>query len=202
MTQQAGVILAGGQARRMGGGDKCLLPLAPGRLVLDVIVARLAGQVAHLALNANGDAARFAGFGLPVLADGMADAGPLAGVLAGVDWAAAQGCDSLVTVAGDTPFFPVDLVARLAAGRGRAPVAVAATGRVHPVFALWDVALAPALRAALAAGQRRVMAFAAAQGAVEVVFAVSGGGDPFFNINTRDDLARARMIAAADEGQA
>ena len=179
----------------MGGGDKCLLPLAGGRVVLDQIIARLAGQVAHLALNANGDAARFDRFGLPVVADGETDAGPLAGVLAGMVWARVQGCDRLVTVAGDTPFFPDDLVVRLAAGRGDAPVAVAATDRAHPVFALWDVALAAELRAALAAGTRRVMDFAAAQGAVVVRFPVAGGVDPFFNINVPDDLSQARVIA-------
>jgi molybdopterin-guanine dinucleotide biosynthesis protein A len=195
ITQVAGVILAGGQARRMGGGDKCLLPLAPGRVVLEEIIARLARQVGCLALNANGDAGQFDRFGLAVVADGAADAGPLAGVLAAMVWARAQGCDRVVTVAGDTPFFPHDLVARLTAGRGGAPVAVAATDRAHPVFALWDVALAPDLRAALAAGTRRVMEFAAAQGAVEVVFPVLGGADPFFNINTPEDLARARVIA-------
>ncbi|MGR3701852.1 MAG: molybdenum cofactor guanylyltransferase MobA [Paracoccaceae bacterium] len=200
MTQVAGVILAGGQARRMGGGDKCLLPLAGGRVVLEEIIARLAGQVGCLALNANGDAARFARFGLPVVADQVADAGPLAGVLAGMGWARAQGCDRLVTVAGDTPFLPADLVARLAAGGGGAPVSVAATDRVHPVFALWDVARADDLRAALAAGTRRVMDFAAAQGAVEVVFPVLGGGDPFFNINTPEDLVRAQARAIAGGG--
>jgi molybdopterin-guanine dinucleotide biosynthesis protein A len=193
----AGVILAGGQARRMGGGDKCLLPLAGGWVVLDEIVARLSGQVDCLALNANGDAARFGAWDLPVLPDSEADAGPLAGVLAAMGWAQAQGCDAVVTVAGDTPFFPTDLVARLAAGSGQ--VALAATDRVHPVFALWDVALADDLRVALAAGTRRVMDFAKAQGAVEVAFPVAGGSDPFFNINTPDDLAQARDFAAQGE---
>lgn len=181
----------------MGGGDKCLLPLAGDRVVLDEIVARLSGQVDCLALNANGDAERFGAWDLPVLPDSVPDAGPLAGVLAAMGWAQTQGCDAVVTVAGDTPFFPADLVARLAAGSG--PVALAATDRVHPVFALWDVALADDLRAALGAGTRRVMDFAKAQGAVEAVFPVAGGVDPFFNINTPDDLARARDFAAQGE---
>lgn len=182
----------------MGGGDKCLLPLAGGRVVLDEIVARLGGQVDCLALNGNGDAARFGAWGLPVLPDSVADAGPLAGVLAAMDWAQAQGCARVVTVAGDTPFFPADLVARLVArlAAGGGAVAMAKTDRVHPVFALWDVALAPALRSALDAGTRRVMDFAQCQAAVEVVFPVAGGGDPFFNINTPDDLARARDMVA------
>ncbi|OZB16042.1 MAG: molybdenum cofactor guanylyltransferase [Rhodobacterales bacterium 34-62-10] len=202
MKRVAGGILAGGQARRMGGGDKCLLPLVGGRVVLDAIIARLAGQVDCLALNANGDAARFGAWALPVLQDSVADAGPLAGVLAAMDWAAAQGCARVVTVAGDTPFFPDDLVAQLAAGlaAGGGGVAMAKTDRVHPVFALWDVALAPALRSALDAGTRRVQDFAHGQAAVEVVFPVAGGGDPFFNINTPEDLVRAQARAIAGGG--
>lgn len=195
MDRVAGVILAGGQATRMGGGDKCLLRLSEGLSLLDTILARLEPQVLCLALNANGDPGRFAGYGLPVLPDSIADAGPLAGVLAGMEWARAQGCDALVTVAGDTPFFPTDLVARLVAGRGAHPVALAATDRAHPVFALWDVALAAMLAQALAGGMRRVGAFAADQGAARVVFPVTGACDPFFNINTPDDLALAQDIA-------
>ena len=199
MERVAGVILAGGQARRMGGGDKCLLRLADGLSLLDRIIARAADQVDCLALNANGDPARFAACGLPVLPDAMTDAGPLAGVLAGMVWAQAQGCDKVVTMAGDTPFFPADLVARLTAGRGAAPVVLAATDRVHPVFALWDVGLAPALDAALAGGTRRVIDFATAQGAVQVAFPVSGALDPFFNINTPDDLARVQDLVVTGE---
>ena len=192
MGQVAGVILAGGQARRMGGGDKCLLALPDGRPLLAEILARLAPQVGEMALNANGDPARFAGFGLPVLADGMADAGPLAGVLAGMRWAQTQGCGWLATVAGDTPHFPPDLVARLMAGRGAQPVALAAQGRVHPVFAIWDVGLAADLERALMAGARRVEAVARGFGASVVDLAGAGGGDAFFNVNTPEDLARLR----------
>jgi molybdopterin-guanine dinucleotide biosynthesis protein A len=156
-------------------------------------VARLAPQVSSLAINANGDAARFADIGLPVLADAHADAGPLAGVLAGMIWARDQGCDAVVTVAGDTPFFPADLVARLQGGDAAHPVvtrvAVAATDRAHPVFALWDVGLVAVLDAALVKGTRRVGEFTAAQDAQVIRFAFSGPIDPFFNINTPDDLA-------------
>ncbi|WP_169306072.1 molybdenum cofactor guanylyltransferase [Sulfitobacter sp. 15WGC] len=124
MKQPLGVILAGGQATRMGGGDKGLLPLGQGTL-LSSVIDRLEPQVAGLALNANGDAARFADLGLPVLADSIEGfAGPLAGVLAGLDWAAEQGAESIVTAAADTPFFPCDLVPRLL---------LAADGMAHPL---------------------------------------------------------------------
>lgn len=192
-----GVVLAGGRASRMGGGDKGLLPLA-GRPVLAHVLARLAPQVDRLAINANGDVARFAGFGLPVLADSVPDQpGPLAGVLAGMDWAAGLGAAHLVTVAGDTPFLPPDLVARL---RAAGPFALAASDpgdgmRVHPVCGLWPVALRDTLRAALLAGQRRVLGWAMDNGAVPVAFA-SDPVDPFFNLNTPDDLVRAEAMAA------
>jgi molybdenum cofactor guanylyltransferase len=134
----AGVILAGGRATRMGGGDKGLLPLG-GRPLLAHVVARLGPQVDRLALNANGDPARFAGFGLPVVADSVpGHAGPLAGVL---DWAAAKGAEAIATAAADTPFFPADLVAglRAAAAAAAVPLAVAATppDDWHPTFGLW-----------------------------------------------------------------
>ena len=115
MTRPLGIILAGGQATRMGGGDKGLLDMG-GQTLLARVIARLGPQAAGIALNANGDAARFEAFGLPVLPDSVAGfPGPLAGVLAGLDWAAQQGADAIVTVAADTPFFPLDLVDRLQA---------------------------------------------------------------------------------------
>jgi molybdenum cofactor guanylyltransferase len=192
----AGVILAGGQATRMGGGDKCLLDLGDGRVLLDEIMARLAPQVECLALNANGDPVRFGRYGLPVLPDSMDDAGPLAGVLAAMDWAQAQDCSAVVTVAGDTPFFPTDLVARLMeAGEGH-KVAIAATDRVHPVFALWDIALIDTLTKALAQGMRRVAEFASLHGTVTVRFPQVGALDPFFNINTKADLELVRQTLA------
>lgn len=196
MANPAGVILAGGRATRMGGGDKGLLALN-GQALLVRVIDRLAPQCQPLALNANGDPARFAGFGLPVLADGIPGyPGPLAGVLAGLDWAAALGVDALVSVAADTPFFPTDLVARL---RDAGQFALAASAdddgvlRTHPTFGLWPVSLRQPLRAAIESGQRRVAEWAMAQGAMRVAFD-SKPHDPFFNINTPDDLARAQAL--------
>src|SRR5690349_23217899 len=140
----AGVLLAGGLSRRMGGGDKCLRMLG-GRPILEHIVERARPQVAALALNANGDPGRFAAFGLPVVADGIPDfAGPLAGVLAGLDWAAAQvpGAAWVASFAGDAPFLPCDLVARLheaIAGDGADLACARSAGQAHPVFGLWPV---------------------------------------------------------------
>ena len=166
MMQPLGVILAGGQARRMGGGDKALLEIN-GETLLDHVSARLAPQVAKLALTANGDATRFARFNLPVLADSIEGfAGPLAGILAGLDWAAEQGAESIVSVAADTPFFPCDLVPQLLlASEGMAnPLALAATkdGR-HPTFGLWPVALRDDLRVALNDGLRKTVAWIAGE---------------------------------------
>lgn len=193
MRQPFGVILAGGLATRMGGGDKALLGLG-GQSLLTHVAARLEPQVAALALNANGDPARFAAARLPVLSDPVADyPGPLAGVLAGLDWAAAQGGDTVVSAACDTPFFPCDLVPQLllAAEGMAAPLALAESGgRLHPVFGLWPVSLRGALREALARGERKVLRFAEAHGARVARFPVLGT-DPFFNINTPADLAAA-----------
>lgn len=192
----AGVILAGGQATRMGGGDKCLLDLGNGRVLLDEIMARLTPQVDCLALNANADPERFASYALPVLPDSLDDAGPLAGVLAAMHWARDQHCNMVVTVAGDTPFFPTCLVARLIEAGAGHKVAIAATDRVHPVFALWDIALIDALTKGLARGMRRVAEFASLHGAVTVPFPEVGALDPFFNINTKADLELVRQTRA------
>lgn len=201
MKQPLGVILAGGQATRMGGGDKGLLTLG-GKPLLRHVIGRLQPQVAGLALNANGDATRFASCGLPVLPDSIGGfAGPLAGVLAGLDWAAREGADSIVTAAADTPFFPCDLVLRLlSAGEGMAlPLVLAATpdpgrGKArHPTFGLWPVALRDDLRAALTGGLRKVVVWTDSHDGREAVFPVTGN-DPFFNVNTPDDLARAEAI--------
>ncbi|MEM1130527.1 MAG: molybdenum cofactor guanylyltransferase MobA [Pseudomonadota bacterium] len=199
MTLPAGVILAGGQARRMGGGDKGLLTLG-GATLLDRVIDRLTPQVAALALNANGDPARFASLKLPVIADPLPDfPGPLAGVLAGLDWAAEAGHATIVTAAADTPFFPTDLVARLsaAAEAGGQSIALAATPdpkggtRRHPTFGLWPVALRHDLRAALEDGLRKVVLWTDRHGAATALFP-DAPADPFFNVNTPDDLAHAK----------
>ena len=202
MTEGAvlGVILAGGRATRMGGGDKGLRQVA-GRRLLDHVIARLGPQVAGMAINANGDPARLAEFGLPVLADSLPDhPGPLAGVLAGMDWAAGQGAGAIVTAAADTPFFPSDLVARLQASAGASGLALAASmdaeGRVwrQPTFGLWPVALRDDLRAALTSGLRKIVLWTDTHGAGQAVFA-SDPFDPFFNVNTPEDIARAEALA-------
>ncbi len=185
------VILAGGLSRRMGGGDKGLLPFGDGT-VLSHVLARLAPQAAPVALNANGDPRRFEPLGLPVLPDPVpGHPGPLAGLLAALDWAAAGGAPAVLTVPGDAPFIPFDLLPKLS--EAGPPAVAASEGRVHPTAGLWPVAAAPALRAALAAGTRKVRAFAQAQGARVVDFPVPPGGpDPFLNLNTPGDLATAR----------
>lgn len=202
MTEGAvlGVILAGGRATRMGGGDKGLRQVG-GRRLMDHVIARLSPQVAGMAINANGDAARLAEFGLPVLADSLPDhPGPLAGVLAGMDWAAGQGARAIVTAAADTPFFPPDLVARLQAAAGPSGLALAASldedgrKRRHPTFGLWPVALREDLRAALTGGLRKIVLWTDGHGAGQAVFA-SDPFDPFFNVNTPEDIARAEALA-------
>lgn len=195
-----GLILAGGLARRMGGGDKALLPLA-GRPMLDHVVARLRGQCDGLLLNANGDPARFASFGLPVVADSVPDfAGPLAGILAGLDWLAEHRPHMpwLLSVAGDTPFLPDDLARRLHAARAAAgtPLACAASaGRVHHAVGLWPVSLREDLRRSLAAGERKIAAWTARHG-VAIAEWPAEPLDPFFNVNAPEDLAEAERLAA------
>jgi molybdopterin-guanine dinucleotide biosynthesis protein A len=192
-------MLAGGQARRMGGGDKCLRPLG-GQPILARVIARAAPQVRALVLNANGDPQRFAAFGLPVAADLIAGfAGPLAGVLTGMAWARANrpDCPWIATIATDTPFFPADLVARLLAAleAGKAELACAASGgRAHPVFGLWPVRLADELRAAMEGEAiRKVDVWTARYRLIEVDFA-SAPVDPFFNANRPEDLAEAERL--------
>jgi molybdenum cofactor guanylyltransferase len=198
-----GVVLAGGLSRRMGGGDKGLLDLG-GRPMLGRIVERLQPQVTSVILNANGDPGRFAPFGLPVIRDSVEDyAGPLAGVLAGLEWARAETPEArfIATAAADTPFFPGDLVARLLGGLGsRYPaIALARTAEgMHPTFGLWPTALAQDLRQALAGGTRKVLAWTDRHETVAVDFPPQSVGkrviDPFFNVNRPDELADAEAL--------
>ncbi len=201
MQVPLGVILAGGLATRMGGGDKGLLVL-DGQTLLSRVIDRLAPQVAGLAINANGDAARFAPFGMPVLPDSIDGfAGPLAGVLAGLDWAATQGADHIVTAAADTPFFPADLVPRLLMAAEDAGVAMALAASPHPTrgmlrqptFGLWPVALRDDLRAALQDGVRKVVLWTDRHGAALAPFQANGF-DPFFNVNTPEDMKVAHAL--------
>ena len=196
MKAPFGVILAGGLATRMGGGDKGLLPLGDST-ILGHVIERLAPQVDAVALNANGDPDRFSGFALPVLADSLEGyVGPLGGVLAGLDWAAERGATHVVTAAADTPFFPGDLVPRLlsAAENQGKPIALARTedGR-HPTFGLWPVDLREDLRTALTEGMRKVVLWTDSHGTAYADFP-SDGFDPFFNVNTPEDLEKARTI--------
>lgn len=198
-----GVLLAGGLARRMGGGDKPLLSL-DGRPLIAHTIARLAPQCAQLAINANGDPARFAVFGLPVVADSVAGfAGPLAGVLAGMDYAVAHWPQAqwLLSAPADTPFPPADLVLRLRAAceSAGASIAVAASGgRTHHAIALWDLSLREDLRAALTRDEeRKVSAFIARHTNVTVDWPIAPY-DPFFNVNRPEDIPRAAAIAAQD----
>lgn len=197
-----GLLLAGGLARRMGGGDKPLRTIA-GRTILAHVIERLRSQCDGLLLNANGDPARFAEYGLPVVADSVPDfAGPLAGILAGLDWLAVNrpGAEWLVSVAADTPFIPRDLVARLHAARTEAnvPLACAASGGwTHPVIGLWPVALREELRHALTVeDERKIDRWTARHGVVSVEWPVEPV-DPFFNANRPDDLAEAERLHAA-----
>ena len=196
------VILAGGKASRMGGADKAFLPLA-GKPLLAHVVARLAPQVSDIVISANGDLARFTSFGLPVIADSLGEfAGPLAGLLAGLEWFAKNRPDIsyVVSVPTDTPFLPADLVARFLAARfdaGRPLVARSESG-VHPVIGLWPVEMAQDLRKALNEGVRKVGAWTELQSAIEVTFPLEEVGgkplDSFFNINRPEDLAKAEAL--------
>lgn len=198
----AGVLLAGGQSRRMGGGDKALRPLA-GRPLLDHVIERVRPQVAALVLNANGDPARFARFGLPVVPDSVPDfAGPLAGVLAGLDWAAQHrpDCAFVVSVATDAPFLPHDLVARLVNGleaEGAELACAMSDGQLHPVIGLWPVRLRDALRHALVEESvRKVDVWTGRYHLATVAFPVDPI-DPFFNANRPEDLERAAALRSA-----
>jgi len=198
-----GVVLAGGLARRMGGGDKPMRTIG-GRTILDRVIERLDPQCAGLVINANGDPQRFAPFGRPVVADSVGDfPGPLAGILAGLDWVAANkpGTTWVLSAAGDCPFLPRDLVARLHRGRRaeNAQIAVAASGgQTHHTIGLWNVSLRGELRHALVVDDCRAVQRFTARYKLAVVDWLDVPLDPFFNANTTDDLDTAEHLASRD----
>ena len=200
-----GVLLAGGLARRMGGGDKPMRQIG-GRTILERVIARLQPQCDGLLLNANGDPARFAGFGLPVIADSVENfPGPLAGILAALDWVANNRPEISVVLsaAADCPFLPRDLVTRLHQARvdEQAQLAVAASdGQPHPVIGLWSVALRGELRHALVMEDIRKVDLWTARYRLATVTWPATPLDPFFNANTVDDLTEAERLAALDGG--
>ncbi len=204
-----GLLLAGGQSRRMGAafssgtGDKGLLDLS-GKPMLGHVIERLRPQVDAMVINANGDPGRFSAFGLPVVADTIEGfAGPLAGILAGLRWSAANAPEAthVVSVSTDAPFLPGDLVRRLRdglAGHSRQIALARSNGELHPVIGMWPVALADDLDAALKAGTRKVLAWTDRHGTIPVDFepiVLKGRAvDPFFNANTPEELAEARAL--------
>jgi molybdenum cofactor guanylyltransferase len=206
----AGVILAGGLSRRMfadtgASGDKGLLPLGA-TTMLGEVIKRLRPQVGAIVLNANGDPARFAGFGLPVVADTIGGfVGPLAGVLAGLRWAAthAPSASHVISVSADAPFLPADVAAKLYAASIAAPRAIPiarSNSELQPVIGCWPVALADDLEAALRDGVRKVLRWTDRHGTIPVDFSMLEIGgetvDPFFNANTPEELATARRLMA------
>ncbi len=204
-SKPLGLVLAGGLARRMGGGDKARIRIG-GRTILERVQARFAPQCAAVILNANGDPARFADTGLTVVPDSVPGfAGPLAGILAGLDWAATHHADiaDVASVPGDCPFLPQDLVARLAAARVQAgvPLACARSGDWrHPVVGLWPVALRENLRHALIDEDlHKIEIWTARHGIVTVDWPTTPV-DPFFNVNTPEDAAAAEQMAAREAG--
>ena len=199
MTQIAGVVLCGGRSSRMGGGEKALLDLS-GKTLAARAVERLAGQVSHVAISANDQIHAYSNICAPVLRDEIhRRAGPLAGILSALHWGASIGAADVVSVAGDTPFFPSDLVSRLEAGRGSAKIAIARTPEEnikfarHPTFGLWAVDLADDLEAALGQGTRKILHWAEQHGFADVMFE-DAPFNPFFNANTPEDMAHARAL--------
>jgi molybdopterin-guanine dinucleotide biosynthesis protein A len=203
MTQSLGLVLAGGLARRMGGGDKARIRIG-GATILERVLTRIKPQCAAVILNANGDPARFADSGLAVVPDSVPGfAGPLAGILAGLDWAAAHRPDiaDIASVPGDCPFLPADLVARLTAARAAAgtPLACARSGDWrHPVVGLWPVRLREDLRHALVVEDlHKIEIWTGRHGIVTVDWPVEPL-DPFFNVNTPEDAAASERMAVME----
>jgi molybdopterin-guanine dinucleotide biosynthesis protein A len=201
MNKPLGLILAGGLARRMGGGDKGLIEVG-GETILDRVLSRMRPQCSRMIINANGDPSRFGFTGLPVVADDIPDfAGPLAGILAGLDWAAAHEpqTDYVASAPGDCPFLPRDFVKRLELARAekKKPLACAKSGDWrHPVVGLWPVALRNDLRRALMEEQLHKIEIWTARHGVAVAEWTDKPVDPFFNANTPEDVAQANEIAA------
>ncbi len=199
MTVIAGIVLAGGLSTRMGGQDKCLMHLGE-QTLLEKTISRLSPQVDMIAVNTNSDAEEYKQTSLPILPDTFEGfAGPLAGVLAGMEWAAGNGADCIATVAADTPFFPKDLVRvmhKALAGQSGA-IAIAETPAEdarfynHPTFGLWPVALRDDLRGALEQGVRKVIQWAKPHGVAKATF-TSDPFDPFFNVNRPEDFQKAQ----------
>lgn len=207
MTETIGILLAGGKARRMGGGDKGLEILG-GRPMMDRILERIRPQVSELIINANGDTGRFADYGYPVAPDVIGDfSGPLAGVLTGMEWAAENAASAtwVASFATDAPFVPDDLVARMgvAVEKAGADMACAkSAGRTHPVFGLWPVRLAGDLRRAMIGeDMRKIDRWTARYNLIEVDFSADPF-DPFFNINEPENLAEAERLLTAQRGAA
>jgi molybdopterin-guanine dinucleotide biosynthesis protein A len=196
-----GLLLAGGLARRMGGGDKARITIG-GASILQRVLTCLTPQCSRIIINANGDLARFADTGLPVIADGVPDfAGPLAGILAGLDWAAANApaIEWLVSVPGDCPFLPKDLVTRLHEARvtSNVPLACARSGEWrHPVVGLWSIRLREDLRHALMSEDLHKIELWTARHGIAIAEWPTTPIDPFFNVNTPKDAAQAEAIAA------
>ena len=207
LSEIAGVILAGGLSSRMGGGDKSLQLLGK-KTILERVIDRLSPQVKRTVLNANGDPERFAKFRIPVISDQTEEfLGPLAGVLSGLDWANENGFEYIITVAADSPFFPLTLVEQLcqSLSKSASPIALAATRDVnsrkvvcHPTFGLWPVSLRNNLRKSLKSGMRKVLFWTEMHKHTEVVFK-RGVGDPFFNVNKFEDLDMARNKIKLEE---
>lgn len=205
MPTTVGVLLAGGLARRMGGGDKPMKTIA-GRTILDRVIDRVRPQCDGLILNANGDPARFASLGFPIVADDVEGfAGPLAGILTALDWTATNRPEVqwVLSVATDCPFLPRNLVQRLHQAREteNADLAMATSGdQTHPVIGLWKIALRDDLRHALVVEDIRKIDRWTARYKVAKAFWQTQPLDPFFNANTMDDIAEAERLASLDEG--
>ena len=202
MIDIPGIILAGGLSRRMGGGDKGLLMLGK-TTIIERVIDKISPQVGSLAININGDSSRFPDYKLPIIPDSIKGyLGPLSGILAGMEWAFKNGNRYIATVAADTPFLPDDFIKRLHAmvksknlniGIAASRILSGDDVFIHPTFGIWEVALKDDLRDALANDTRKIMFWAKKFKLDYYYFDTSDKlSDPFFNINTPDDLEEAK----------